>query len=201
MRLFILLLSIACVIAYAHALAGYGGYSFGKGRPDYIMWGLTVGTLCGAAAMMLWKNWIKEAAPDLLVFDIDGLPANDLSSAVPQPRHWSGFGLPVVIYAGRSQSETERALSQLGWEDFPRENLIGFGDASLRNLDLETLCRDAGAKNPFFFGCSAVDKEAWSACGKGVFVAIGPEMEDDPSPAWNSLHFNTLEEAFSALLP
>jgi phosphoglycolate phosphatase-like HAD superfamily hydrolase len=73
MRLFILVLSVACVVLYGYALAGYVGYSFGKGRPDYIAWGLSVGTLCGAAAIGLWRKWMKETAPDMLIFDVDGV--------------------------------------------------------------------------------------------------------------------------------
>jgi hypothetical protein len=165
MRLFILTLSVACVAAYGCALAGYGGYSFGKGRPDYIAWGLVVGTLCGAAAMKLWKKWLKEAAPDLLIFGLEGLFMADECPVGERP-----LGLPVALYAGQPQ-------------------------------DLEALCGSAGAKNPFFFGSTPADKEAWLALGKGVFVAIGPGLADDPSPAWNSLHFDTLEEALSALLP
>lgn len=57
MRLFVLLLSIACVVLYGYALAGYVGYSFDKGRPDYIFWGLLLGTFCGAVAIYLWKRW------------------------------------------------------------------------------------------------------------------------------------------------
>jgi hypothetical protein len=59
MRLFILVLSMLCVGAFGYALAGYGGYLVGKGRPDYIAWGLGVGVLCGAAAIALWKKWLK----------------------------------------------------------------------------------------------------------------------------------------------
>ncbi|MDR1732467.1 MAG: hypothetical protein LBR61_10300 [Synergistaceae bacterium] len=58
MRLFILLLSMGCVISYGYALAGYIGYSLGAGRPDYIAWGLTLGTLCGGAALWFWKKWL-----------------------------------------------------------------------------------------------------------------------------------------------
>lgn len=65
MRLFILTLSMGCVILYGYALAGYAGYSFGRGRPDYIFWGLTLGTLCGGLALYLWKknlhNFFMEA--------------------------------------------------------------------------------------------------------------------------------------------
>jgi phosphoglycolate phosphatase-like HAD superfamily hydrolase len=203
MRLFILLLSIACVAAYGYALAGYAGESFGKGRTDYIVWGLTVGTLCGAAALRLWKNWVREAAPDFLIFGIDELLATNAGpEGGPRGReipHWSGFGLPVAIFARRSPDETERTLSRLGWEDFPRDSVIYSGDSSGRSVG--KLCGGAGAKNPFFFGSTLADKEAWDAYGKGVFVAVGPNLANDPAPVWNSLHFDTLERALRALLP
>ncbi len=56
MRLCILTLSMGCVILYGYALAGYAGYAFGRGRPDYILWGLILGTLCGGLALFLWKK-------------------------------------------------------------------------------------------------------------------------------------------------
>lgn len=56
MRLFILTLSMGCVIFYGYALAGYIGYSFDRGRPDYIVGGLAFGTLCGGLALYLWKK-------------------------------------------------------------------------------------------------------------------------------------------------
>lgn len=58
MRLFILMLSISCVIAYGYALAGYIGYTFERGRMDYIIWGLSLGTFFGVAAMKLWRKWM-----------------------------------------------------------------------------------------------------------------------------------------------
>ncbi|MDR2136663.1 MAG: HAD family hydrolase [Synergistaceae bacterium] len=73
MRLFVLVLSMACVVLYGYALAGFAGYSFGRGRADYVVWGLAAGTLCGAAALFLWKKWTKDSAPDLLIFDVDGV--------------------------------------------------------------------------------------------------------------------------------
>ncbi|MDR1874845.1 MAG: hypothetical protein LBQ90_07560 [Synergistaceae bacterium] len=71
MRLFILTLSMGCVILYGYALAGYAGYSFGRGRPDYIVWGLSLGTLCGGVALYLWRRWMPlfyidpEESPDI----------------------------------------------------------------------------------------------------------------------------------------
>ncbi len=56
MRFFVMLLSMATVILYGYALAGMGGYLWGRGRVDYILWGLVAGTLCGLAALYLWKT-------------------------------------------------------------------------------------------------------------------------------------------------
>jgi phosphoglycolate phosphatase-like HAD superfamily hydrolase len=64
---------MACVALYGYALAGYGAYSFGKGRADYIVGGLASGTLCGAAALLLWKKWTRDETPDMLIFDVDGV--------------------------------------------------------------------------------------------------------------------------------
>ncbi|MDR3231824.1 MAG: hypothetical protein LBT65_10325 [Synergistaceae bacterium] len=68
MRLFILTLSMACVIFYGYALAGYIGYSFDTGRPDYIVGGLALGSLCGGAALCLWKKYLPSfyMSPDPL---------------------------------------------------------------------------------------------------------------------------------------
>ena len=60
MRLFILMLSMGCVILYGYALAGFMGYSFGNPRPDYILWGFSLGSLCGVAALCLWKKWMPH---------------------------------------------------------------------------------------------------------------------------------------------
>ena len=60
MRLFVLLLSMASVVFYGYALAGYGGAIFGRGRPDYVLWGLTAGTICGVLALLLWRKWMPH---------------------------------------------------------------------------------------------------------------------------------------------
>jgi hypothetical protein len=59
MRLFILMLSMGSVGAYGYALAGYVGRFWGKGRMDYIVWGLLLGTGCAALALWLWKRWLR----------------------------------------------------------------------------------------------------------------------------------------------
>ena len=73
MRLFILVLSASCVGLYGLALAGFAGYTFGRGRADYIAWGLSLGTVCGAAAIQLWRKWMRDTTPDMLIFDVDGV--------------------------------------------------------------------------------------------------------------------------------
>jgi hypothetical protein len=59
-RLFILFLSMSCVIAYGYALAGYLSGQFGQYKENYIIWGLLVGTACGVLAMYLWKKHMDE---------------------------------------------------------------------------------------------------------------------------------------------
>ena len=73
MKLFILILSVACVIFYGYALGGYAAYSFGRGRPDYMLLEFLAGTVCGAGALLMWKKWLKDTTPDLIVFDVDGV--------------------------------------------------------------------------------------------------------------------------------
>lgn len=51
MRHAVLVLSMGTVVLYGYALAGLGGYMMGRGRPDYIAFGLIFGTLSGAAAI------------------------------------------------------------------------------------------------------------------------------------------------------
>jgi hypothetical protein len=41
---------------YGYALAGMGGFLIGKGRLDYIIWGLTGGTGTAVAALWIWKK-------------------------------------------------------------------------------------------------------------------------------------------------
>ena len=60
MRLFILALSMGSVVSFGYALAGYGGHAFGKGRTDYVVWGLVGGVVLALAAMTLWKKWMPR---------------------------------------------------------------------------------------------------------------------------------------------
>jgi hypothetical protein len=138
--------------------------------------------------LKVYAGWLDAAG------DADATVADSANAAkIP---HWRNPELRVAVCAG--PREAEQVLAQLGWEDFPRENLIASGEISRQNL--EALCRDAKAKNPFFFGTAPADLEAWSTLGKGVFIAVGPHLADIPSPVRDSLHFETLEQALSALL-
>ncbi|MCF4152590.1 hypothetical protein L2W58_12365 [Dethiosulfovibrio sp. F2B] len=58
MRIIVLLLSITTVVLYGYALAGMGGFLIGRGRIDYIVWGLAGGTTTAVAALWLWKKSI-----------------------------------------------------------------------------------------------------------------------------------------------
>ncbi|MDR1377772.1 MAG: HAD family hydrolase [Synergistaceae bacterium] len=117
-------------------------------------------------------------------------------------KNWKDMGLPVGIYTGRTQGEVTLAQRSLNWLDFPREMLISSDDGILKPspVGLSTLCERTGAQFPMFFGDTASDKEAWLAFGKGAFVGIGPILKPDAAKE-GFLHFDTLEEALSALLP
>lgn len=56
MRTLVTGLSIATLIAYGYAIAGIGGFLLGKGRIDFITWGLTCGSICAALALYIWKK-------------------------------------------------------------------------------------------------------------------------------------------------
>ncbi len=58
MRQAVLVLSMGTIVLYGYALAGLGGYLAGRGRPDYIVFGLGLGTMAGAAALFLWKKYL-----------------------------------------------------------------------------------------------------------------------------------------------
>lgn len=57
MRTLVTGLSIATLIAYGYAIAGIGGFLLGKGRIDFITWGLTCGSICAALALYIWKKY------------------------------------------------------------------------------------------------------------------------------------------------
>lgn len=56
MRFLVLVLSLGTLVLFGYALAGMGGYLMGKGRPGYILWGLSCGAASGAAAIFLWRR-------------------------------------------------------------------------------------------------------------------------------------------------
>ncbi len=66
MRLTILVLSIASIVFYGHALAGLGGYFLDKGRPDLIIVGLTGGTSSAVFALWLWKKYLTKLEKEML---------------------------------------------------------------------------------------------------------------------------------------
>ncbi len=58
MRFTVLILSIATLVFFGYALAGVGGYLFGRGRPDLVALGLSGGVACAAAALYLWRRFL-----------------------------------------------------------------------------------------------------------------------------------------------
>jgi hypothetical protein len=61
MRFAVLLFSLGSIVGYAKAVAGLGGYFFGKGRPDLIVLGILFGTLSAGIALFLWKRYLVDA--------------------------------------------------------------------------------------------------------------------------------------------
>ncbi|MBQ7150882.1 MAG: hypothetical protein IJR94_01345 [Synergistaceae bacterium] len=61
MRLFIVTLSLLSLIAFGHALAGYGvSVLGGEINTDYVIYGLAGGIFCGGAALALWYRFKKN---------------------------------------------------------------------------------------------------------------------------------------------
>lgn len=60
MRLLTLILSITTLALFGRALAGLGGFLFGRGRIDYIVQGLLLGGLTTVASFWTWKRYLKE---------------------------------------------------------------------------------------------------------------------------------------------
>ena len=116
-------------------------------------------------------------------------------------KNWKELGLPVGIYTGRANYEMAVAFKTLAWHDFPDDMLICSDDGMLKPSPegLVVLCERTGAKYPAFFGDTASDLAAWTAFGKGKFIAIGPILKTK-SRRGEFLHFNTLEEALASLL-
>ncbi|MGI6784319.1 MAG: hypothetical protein ACOX5A_08860 [Aminivibrio sp.] len=74
MRHIVLFLSMGTVVLYGYALAGLGGYLLGRGRLDYIVFGILLGSLSAAAAILLWKKFLltEEAADQKVEEKISG---------------------------------------------------------------------------------------------------------------------------------
>lgn len=66
MRLTVLVLSIATIVLYGHALAGLGGYFFEKGRPDLIIAGLVGGTASAVCALWLWRKYLVTLEKEVI---------------------------------------------------------------------------------------------------------------------------------------
>lgn len=60
MRLLTLILSVATLALYGRAIAGLGGFLFGKGRIDYIVEGILLGSLSALIAFWTWKRYLAE---------------------------------------------------------------------------------------------------------------------------------------------
>jgi len=60
LRLLTLILSITTLALFGRALAGLGGFLFGRGRIEYIVQGLLLGSLTTVAAFWTWKRYLKE---------------------------------------------------------------------------------------------------------------------------------------------
>ena len=114
---------------------------------------------------------------------------------------WKDLNLPVGIYTGRTRKEMFLAQRRLNWLDFPEDMLITSDDKILKPspLGLTALCQRSGTGNPLFFGDTVSDKETWLAFRKGAFIAIGPILKAEAFRE-GFLHFDTLEDALSALL-
>jgi len=60
LRLLTLVLSITTLALFGRALAGLGGFLFGKGRVDYIVQGILLGFLAMAGAFWAWRRYLRE---------------------------------------------------------------------------------------------------------------------------------------------
>lgn len=109
---------------------------------------------------------------------------------------WKELPLPVGIYTGRNLTEWELAKECLRWEDFPAENVVHSDSGILKPSPkgLEMICEKLGAEHPIFFGDTASDIKAYTAFGKGSFVAIGRLLPEA------GLIYNDTQEAVEKLL-
>ncbi|MCL2146920.1 MAG: hypothetical protein FWH52_03835 [Synergistaceae bacterium] len=61
MRLIILMLSMGSVVAYGYALAGWGIKFLGREiNYQYVIGGLSGGTISAILAIWLWKLWLRK---------------------------------------------------------------------------------------------------------------------------------------------
>ena len=58
MRQFVLLLSMGTIVLYGYALAGMGGYLLGRGRINYIIFGLLGGSVSAWGALFFWRKYL-----------------------------------------------------------------------------------------------------------------------------------------------
>ena len=59
MRFLVLLLSMSAVVFFGYAVAGLAGFLVGRGRVDYIVFGLFLGFASAAASLLLWRHWFS----------------------------------------------------------------------------------------------------------------------------------------------
>jgi len=60
LRLLTLVLSITTLALFGRALAGLGGFLFGKGRVDYILQGILLGFLAMGGGFWAWRRYLRE---------------------------------------------------------------------------------------------------------------------------------------------
>ncbi len=59
MRFLVLLLSMSAIVFFGYAVAGLAGFLLGRGRADYIVFGLFLGFASTAASLLLWRHWLS----------------------------------------------------------------------------------------------------------------------------------------------
>ena len=58
-RFLVLVLSMSAVVFFGYAVAGLAGFLLGRGRSDYIIFGLLLGFASTAASLLLWRHWLS----------------------------------------------------------------------------------------------------------------------------------------------
>lgn len=59
-RLGCMICSLSSLGGFGSLVAGVGGYLFGKGRPLFAAAGAAAGVVLAAAALYLWKGYLKD---------------------------------------------------------------------------------------------------------------------------------------------